>query len=93
MGLGRDTHGPADPGVPTEENAAFVILTSAAFKAALELEPRTRTVLASLGSLEFEQGRVAIGTEARAAHFEQAESWYRKIRELYPEDNSGFHWT
>lgn len=79
------------PGVPTEENAAVVSRAEAAFKAALELEPWTRTALASLGSLEFQQGRVAIGAEARAAHFDQAESWYRKIRELYPEDKSGFY--
>ena len=79
------------PGVPTEENAAVVSRAEAAFKAALELEPWTRTALASLESLEFQQGRVAIGAEARAAHFDQAESWYRKIRELYPEDKSGFY--
>ena len=79
------------PGFPTEENAAFVVRASSAFKAALEIEPWTRTALASLGSLEFQQGRVAIGDEARAAHFDQAESWYRQIRELYPDDKSGFY--
>ena len=80
------------PGPDTPANEEFATRAEAAFRAALEIDPRDKTAIMSLASIAFNKGRSSPNTAvSRLGYLDEAEAWYRKLTEIDSSDKIPFY--
>src|SRR5436305_14551418 len=81
------------PGADSTENNALVEHAKNEFRAVLEMDPNDRTAVASLASLEFNEGKGTAPERQyeRLRHFAEAENWYRRLVQIDPDDKTAYY--
>lgn len=78
------------PGAMSPENLAFATMAKDEFLKVLEKDPNNTTALASLASLAYNQAS-SLGPEEKAAKFDEAAKWYKKLIEADPKNKEAYY--
>jgi len=83
------------PGARSPENDDVAARAAAEFRAVITSDPDNKTAVASIASLEFNQGRSVQVNDStrpeRLRHFDESEIWYRRLLQIDANDKTAYY--